>query len=159
MLDANVAATLAGEDLGPFTSENEARLAVGDYLTELLEGEDRLAGATAAERAERAEMRLQEVRDFLHRRESEGSAAARLWAEQRLDSGLAALIVGSMPLWVALMESLIDHRRPSLLLSASLVVGFAAPVAATAIAFGDYLRPALPWMPTPVAANIRPGTT
>jgi hypothetical protein len=79
------AATRGGEDLGPFTSEEEARLAVGDYLTELLEGEDRLAGATAAERADRAEMRLQEVRDFLHRRESEGPAAARLWAEQRLE--------------------------------------------------------------------------
>lgn len=46
------------------------------------------------------------------------------WAEQRLDSGLVALIIGSMPLWVALMESLLDRRLPSLLLASSLVIGF-----------------------------------
>jgi drug/metabolite transporter (DMT)-like permease len=54
-----------------------------------------------------------------------GGNGAVNWAEQRIDSGLAALIVGTMPIWVALMESLIDRRRPTLLLSASLVVGFA----------------------------------
>ena len=54
-----------------------------------------------------------------------GGNGAVNWAEQRIDSGLAALIVGTMPIWVALMESLMDRRRPSLLLSVSLVVGFA----------------------------------
>lgn len=53
------------------------------------------------------------------------------WAEQRVDSGLAALIVGTMPIWVALMESLIDRRPPSLLLAFSLVVGFAGLVVLT----------------------------
>jgi len=53
------------------------------------------------------------------------------WAEQRVDSGLAALIVGTMPIWVALMESLIDRRPPSLLLTFSLVVGFAGLVVLT----------------------------
>ena len=53
-----------------------------------------------------------------------GGNGAVNWAEQRIDSGLAALIVGTMPIWVAMMESLIDRRRPSLLLSVSLVVGF-----------------------------------
>jgi drug/metabolite transporter (DMT)-like permease len=48
-----------------------------------------------------------------------GGNGAVNWAEQRIDSGLAALIVGTMPIWVALMESLIDRRRPSLLLSAT----------------------------------------
>jgi drug/metabolite transporter (DMT)-like permease len=60
-----------------------------------------------------------------------GGNGAVNWAEQRIDSGLAALIVGTMPIWVALMESLIDRRRPSLLLSVSLVVGFAGLVALT----------------------------
>ena len=46
---------------------------------------------------------------------------------------LAALIIGTMPIWVALMESLIDRRRPSLLLSASLVVGFGGLVVLTAL--------------------------
>ena len=53
------------------------------------------------------------------------------WAEQRIDSGLAALIVGTMPIWVAGMEALIDRRAPSLLLSSSLVVGFAGLAALT----------------------------
>ena len=53
------------------------------------------------------------------------------WAEQRVDSGLAALIVGTMPIWVALMESLIDRRPPSLLLTLSLVVGFGGLVVLT----------------------------
>lgn len=49
---------------------------------------------------------------------------AVIWAEQRMDSSLAALIVGTMPMWVAAMEALIDRRAPSLLLSTSLVIGF-----------------------------------
>ena len=53
------------------------------------------------------------------------------WAEQRVDSGLAALIVGTMPIWVALMESLIDRRQPSLLLTTSLLVGFGGLVVLT----------------------------
>ena len=44
---------------------------------------------------------------------------------------MAALVVGTMPIWVAMMESLIDRRRPSLLLSMSLVVGFAGLVVLT----------------------------
>jgi drug/metabolite transporter (DMT)-like permease len=53
------------------------------------------------------------------------------WAEQRVDSGLAALIVGTTPIWVALMESLIDRRLPSLLLTFSLTVGFGGLVVLT----------------------------
>jgi drug/metabolite transporter (DMT)-like permease len=53
------------------------------------------------------------------------------WAEQRVDSGLAALIVGTMPMWVALMESLVDRRSPSLLLCSSLVIGFGGLVVLT----------------------------
>jgi len=45
-------------------------------------------------------------------------------AEQRIDSGIAALIIASTPIWVALFESILDKRMPSLLLIGSLVVGF-----------------------------------
>ena len=45
-------------------------------------------------------------------------------AEQRLDSGIAALIVASTPIWVASFESILDKKMPSLLLIASLIVGF-----------------------------------
>lgn len=44
--------------------------------------------------------------------------------EQRLDSGLTALIVASTPIWVALFESILDRRMPSLLLVVSLIMGF-----------------------------------
>lgn len=47
------------------------------------------------------------------------------WAEQRAESGLAALIVGSMPLWVVLLEGIADRRLPSLRLAAALAVGMA----------------------------------
>ena len=45
-------------------------------------------------------------------------------AEQRIDSGLAALVVASTPIWVALFESILDKKIPSLLLIGSLIVGF-----------------------------------
>ena len=54
-----------------------------------------------------------------------GGNGAVNWAEQRIDSGLAALVVGSMPMWVVLIESVIDRRRPSIRLVASLTIGFA----------------------------------
>lgn len=47
------------------------------------------------------------------------------WAEQRADSGLAALIIASTPIWVAFIEAILDRRAPSLLLSLSLFLGFA----------------------------------
>ncbi len=46
------------------------------------------------------------------------------WAEQHVASGLAALIIGSMPIWVAVMEALLDRRPPSGRLAAALVTGF-----------------------------------
>jgi drug/metabolite transporter (DMT)-like permease len=54
------------------------------------------------------------------------------WAEQRLDSGLVALVVGTMPIWVALVEARLDRRRPSPLLLGSLLTGFAGLVVLTA---------------------------
>ena len=47
------------------------------------------------------------------------------WAEQRVDSGLAALTVAAMPIWAALIEAVLDRRFPTLMLSLSLIVGFA----------------------------------
>jgi drug/metabolite transporter (DMT)-like permease len=50
------------------------------------------------------------------------------WAEQRVDSGLAALVVGTAPLSVAAMEAAIDRKAPTRRLVLSLVVGFAGLV-------------------------------
>jgi drug/metabolite transporter (DMT)-like permease len=46
------------------------------------------------------------------------------WAETRLESGLAALIVAIIPLWVALMDRAFFGRRLSPAAVAGLVVGF-----------------------------------
>jgi len=46
------------------------------------------------------------------------------WAEQRADSGLAALVVAVMPIWAALIEAVIDRRMPSPKLAGSLLIGF-----------------------------------
>lgn len=46
-----------------------------------------------------------------------------LWGEQHADSGLAALIVASIPIWAGLIESVLDRRLPSWMLLGSLLVG------------------------------------
>jgi len=46
------------------------------------------------------------------------------WAETRADSGLAALMVGSMPIWALLIESVLDRRVPGPRLAASVLLGF-----------------------------------
>ena len=48
-----------------------------------------------------------------------------VWSEMRADSGYAALLVGAMPIWAAILTSIVDRRMPSLLLIVSLLVGFA----------------------------------
>jgi drug/metabolite transporter (DMT)-like permease len=45
-------------------------------------------------------------------------------AEQRIASALAAILIASTPIWVALLESIVDRRFPSLFLLAALFVGF-----------------------------------
>jgi len=45
-------------------------------------------------------------------------------AEQHIDSGFAALVVASTPIWVALFGSILDKKVPSLLLISSLILGF-----------------------------------
>jgi drug/metabolite transporter (DMT)-like permease len=47
------------------------------------------------------------------------------WAEQRAESGYAAILVGSQPLWTMTLESIIDRRRPTWRLLAALFLGMA----------------------------------
>ncbi|MFP3853420.1 MAG: EamA family transporter [Anaerolineales bacterium] len=47
-----------------------------------------------------------------------------VWAEQRVASGLAALMIGSIPLWTALLDSLVDRRLPERRAMIWLLVGF-----------------------------------
>ncbi len=46
------------------------------------------------------------------------------WSEQYAASSYAALLVGAMPIWGAVIEGLLDRRRPSLALVGALVLGF-----------------------------------
>jgi drug/metabolite transporter (DMT)-like permease len=47
------------------------------------------------------------------------------WAETRAESGYAALIIATIPIWVAVIEAVIDRRSPPPLLIFSLLVGLA----------------------------------
>jgi drug/metabolite transporter (DMT)-like permease len=47
------------------------------------------------------------------------------WAEQRADSGLAALIIAATPIWTAIVTTFIDKQLPTLKMVAALLVGFA----------------------------------
>ncbi len=44
--------------------------------------------------------------------------------EQHADSSLAALMVAATPIWVAIIEAVLDRKRPSLLLAGALLLGF-----------------------------------
>lgn len=46
------------------------------------------------------------------------------WAEQRTASGLTALIIAAMPIWIALVEAVIDLKMPSWRLILALLIGF-----------------------------------
>lgn len=54
------------------------------------------------------------------------------FAEQRAASGLAALLVAASPIWVAIIEAILDRKLPSLLLTLSLLVGFSGIALLTA---------------------------
>jgi drug/metabolite transporter (DMT)-like permease len=45
------------------------------------------------------------------------------WAEQTAESAYSSLLIASMPLWVAMMEALIDRKRPTMRLIGALLIG------------------------------------
>lgn len=83
-----------------------------------------------------------------------GGNGAVNWAEQRIDSGLTALVVGAMPMWVVLMESVIDRRRPSFQMVASLVIGFSGLGVLTLPMWRDGLHGDLVGIAAVVAAAV-----
>jgi drug/metabolite transporter (DMT)-like permease len=50
------------------------------------------------------------------------------WAEQRLTTSVAAIVVGSSPLWMILMDAFRPGRRPSLPATLGVITGFAGIV-------------------------------
>ncbi|HRN51681.1 MAG TPA: EamA family transporter [Anaerolineales bacterium] len=53
------------------------------------------------------------------------------FAEQRTESGLAALLVAASPIWAAVVEAIWDRKLPSPLLFVSLLIGFGGIVVLT----------------------------
>lgn len=47
-----------------------------------------------------------------------------IWAEQHANSGFAALMVASTPIWVAFLDAILSRKTPSPLLIGSLLFGF-----------------------------------
>lgn len=47
------------------------------------------------------------------------------WAERRAESGYSALLIAALPLWVAILEAIIDRRPPTFRLIAALLIGLA----------------------------------
>ncbi len=47
------------------------------------------------------------------------------WAEMRASSGLAALLVAAMPIWVELITMVVDRRLPTAKMVGSILLGFA----------------------------------
>jgi len=47
-----------------------------------------------------------------------------MWAEQSANSGFAALVLASTPIWTAFIESMLDKKLPSRLLVGSLILSF-----------------------------------
>ena len=45
------------------------------------------------------------------------------WAEQRVPSGLAALIIASVPIWMAVLQGVERRRRPPAALAGGLLLG------------------------------------
>jgi drug/metabolite transporter (DMT)-like permease len=54
-----------------------------------------------------------------------GGNAVVAWAEVRIDSGVAALIVATIPLWLSTLDAAATGRRPSRAVVGGLLVGFA----------------------------------
>lgn len=51
-----------------------------------------------------------------------------IWAEQRIESGLAAVLLATTPLWAVAIESLVDRQWPHGRIWAALLIGFAGTV-------------------------------
>lgn len=51
-----------------------------------------------------------------------------VWASQHADSSYAAVLMGAIPIWIVLIESFLDRKRPTFLLIVFLVLGFSGIV-------------------------------
>jgi drug/metabolite transporter (DMT)-like permease len=54
-----------------------------------------------------------------------GGNGGVVWAEQRVPSGITALLIGCTPLWMVLLDALIRRRKPGWAVMLGLVIGLA----------------------------------
>ncbi len=59
------------------------------------------------------------------------------WAEIRVDSGLASLMIAAIPIWVVLVTSLVDRQLPQIKLVGALLIGFAGILVLSFPTFGS----------------------
>lgn len=76
------------------------------------------------------------------------------WAEQRAESGLTAIIVASLSIWVAIIDAVLDRRLPSKLLAGSLLVGLSGIAVLTYPALQSGIGLDVPSMLALLAATI-----
>jgi drug/metabolite transporter (DMT)-like permease len=57
------------------------------------------------------------------------------WAEQRVDSSIAAVLIATTPLWTVAIESILDRDMPHMKVWSALLVGFAGTVVLSASEF------------------------
>ncbi|MBI5583161.1 MAG: EamA family transporter [Deltaproteobacteria bacterium] len=73
-----------------------------------------------------------------------------VWAERQADSGYAALVVGTTPMWPVILESILDRKTPSVFLILFLLIGFSG----LAVLVAPALRPGLPVEASATAALL-----
>lgn len=111
-----LAIRFAVESLPPFLMASARFLAAGSILWITL----RLSGAP------RATLRQWRASAIVGTLLLAGGNGLVSWSEQWVPSAIAALIVGTMPLWMVLLEWILyDGRRPTLTVGLGLALGFA----------------------------------
>jgi drug/metabolite transporter (DMT)-like permease len=61
-----------------------------------------------------------------------GANGMLAWAEQRIDSSFAAVLIATTPLWTVLIESFLDRRNPGFKVWLALLVGFSGTIVLSA---------------------------
>ncbi|MGH2456141.1 MAG: EamA family transporter [Candidatus Limnocylindria bacterium] len=113
------------ETLPPFLAAGTRFLAAGGILVAFLLAQDRWRRARGADRPRLTRPRLVEWRTALVVGVLLllGGNGMVMVAEQTIPSGIAAVIIATVPIWMSVFDALITRRAPSRLAMGGLVVG------------------------------------
>jgi len=59
------------------------------------------------------------------------------WAVQRIDSGLASLVIAAVPLWITIITAIVDRKPPTIRMVIALLIGFCGIAILTYPAFAN----------------------